>query len=186
MNYIEKQARKLVKEEFDRLEEADELLETAYKTLSKVDNKKDKLNYLAILLEGNNSAREIHLKDCPNKDDCYILDAHEKVHYFLLQELDKIGISLEEDAISNTEKESINTSLNEVLESLDNLEIGQQITYDDLMQEMEELKKWQVFGKKNWRQLAMEKTGEMVVGGVISEATAQPIIQFFKGLFGFH
>ncbi|MDB0037920.1 hypothetical protein N9F08_01010 [bacterium] len=59
---------------------------------------------------------------------------------------------------------------------------GQQVMYDDLIQEIEELKKWYILGKKNWKALFGGKITEMVASGVIAEATAKPLIGFLQNL----
>ena len=62
------------------------------------------------------------------------------------------------DIIDAEEKEKIKRKLDEFSERLTRMEVGQQITYDDLMEELETLKKLlNVLGKKDWRQILKGK-----------------------------
>ena len=54
--------------------------------------------------------------------------------------------------------------------------MGQQIIYDDLSAELQELKDFYILGKKKWYQLFLGKTAEMVIGGVISETVSKELI----------
>lgn len=66
--------------------------------------------------------------------------------------------------------------LDKVLQEIKDLKEDHKVKFDTLNAEIEELKNLFILGKKNWRQMAAGKFGEMVFGGVISEATAKPIL----------
>lgn len=182
MNYIEKKARNLAEREFEgrRFDEADDLIKMVRNDLYGVDSESDKLSYLTIVLEANDLAYNDHLKVCTYPEGCTINEAHEAVNYYLQQELNKIGVKTNEDAFTREEKETLTDYLDKFASDLKDLKDGQQVIYEDLLEEIEELKKWFLMGKKNWRQLAVGKVGEMIVGGVISESTAKPLLSTLK------
>ncbi|MFZ6665168.1 hypothetical protein [Peijinzhouia sedimentorum] len=71
------------------------------------------------------------------------------------------------DPIEIEERETINSKLDEFSEKLKKIEVGQQITYDDLMDELETLKKLlNVLGKKDWKQMLKGKLVDAGFGTV--------------------
>lgn len=182
MNIIEKKARKLVDLRLSdgRISDEKLFLKAVQDDLFNVDSESDKASYLTIILEANDRALYEHSKRC-NIKSCRTEEKHETINYFLQQELKRLGIQITEDAFNRDEKESIVDYLDKVLSELKDLKDGHEIIYNDLKEEMDELKKLFILGKKNWRQIALGKFGEMIVGGVISEATAKPILETLKG-----
>lgn len=75
-----------------------------------------------------------------------------------------------QDLIDPIEKEILKSKLDELSERLKRIEVGQQITYDDLMDEMETLKKLlNVLGKKDWRQMLKGKLVDAGFGSFADE-----------------
>lgn len=182
MNYIEKKANKIVEQRLSRgrLGDVNKLLQIVGDDLYEIDSDEDKVVYLTVILEANDLAYNEHLKVCQNPNTCTKNEDHERINYILQQELRKVGVETSEDVFSREEKATIVDELNRFASDLKDLKDGQQIIYDDLLAEIQELKKWFVVGKKNWRQMAVGKVGEMVVGGIISEATAKPLLEAVK------
>lgn len=179
MNYIVRKARQLAEQEFtdnffDK-DSATELLKSIRVDLSDVDNQKDKAEYLTIILEANNKALKLHKSMCP-ADFCSVDEGHGKVNYFLQQEMERIGVIVNEDVFTTEEKDALSEILDKLLAEISNLKSGQEAIYE----EIQELKKWFILGKKNWKQLAGAKITEMVAGGVIAEATAKPLLGMIK------
>lgn len=182
MNIIEKKAHKLVEYYLSDggIGESKNLLSTVRDDLNGVDSEEDKVSYLTIVLEANDLEYNEHLKVCKNLKSCSTNEAHEEVNYFLQQELIRIGVRVDSNAFTREEKEILTDYLDKFASDLKDLKDGQQIIYDDLFAEVEELKKWFIIGKVNWKQLVIGKTGEMVAGGVITEATAKPLFNMIK------
>ena len=145
-----------------------------------MDSDEDKVAYITIILEANDAMYNEHLKVCKNPKRCSENEAHEEVNYFLHQELIRIGVHANPDAFTREEKGALTEYLDKIVSDLKDLKDGQQVIYDDLYAEIEELKRWFIVGKKNWRQMAAGKVGEMVVGGVLTEATAKPLFDVIK------
>lgn len=84
------------------------------------------------------------------------------------------------DIFSEEEKELIERKLDEFSARLTRIEIGQQITYDDLMDELEILKKLlNVLGKKDWRQLLKGKLVDAGLGQ-LADKVGELMIETFK------
>ncbi|MCS4435878.1 hypothetical protein [Aquiflexum gelatinilyticum] len=87
-----------------------------------------------------------------------------------------------QDLIDPIEKEILKSKLDELLERLKRIEVGQQITYDDLMDEIETLKKLlDVLGKKDWRQMLKGKLVDAGFGLVANEVF-DLLVQTFKDI----
>lgn len=85
------------------------------------------------------------------------------------------------DKFSETEKSELSTKLDELLERIKKLELGQQVTYDDFEAEFKELKVlMNVLGKKDWKQLLYGKLVDAGLGA-ISSKVLDITINVFKG-----
>lgn len=150
--------------------------------LYEIRSDKDKLLLLTTVLEANDSEYNKHLLVCKNKTGCSTNQDHEQVAYYLGQELSDLGIELDEDAFTREEKYQANEILDNILQEIKDLKDGQQLIYDDLIKEIEELKNWYILGKKKWSVLCASEIGNAVASGVIAEATAKPILGFIKDI----
>ena len=85
------------------------------------------------------------------------------------------------DTFSEAERDEVIRKLNEFAERLTKIEVGQQITYDDLMEELETLKKLLgVLGKKDWSQVLKGKLVDAGFG-TLADQVVDLIISTFKG-----
>lgn len=158
----------------------DEIIEAAKMKVYEIDNQYDKIKYLNLILEGNNVAYEIHKPSCKNPVDCPTNLAHEAVTYFLAQELSGLGVQLNNDTFTRQEKTSSESKLDQIIEEMEKLKMGQEVIYEDLKKELEELKELYFLGKKKWNQLFLGKCLEMVASGVISETVSKQLIVTFN------
>lgn len=154
-----------------------EIIEQAKSKLYAIDSQKDKIKFLNIILEANNKAYDRHKPKCSAPDKCQTNFAHESINYFLQQELNRLGIQLNEDTFTSDEKNNSESKLDNVLKDLEELKMGNQIIYDDIMQEINEMKELYFLGKKNWYQLLAGKCLSMVASGIISETVSKAIIK---------
>ncbi len=84
------------------------------------------------------------------------------------------------DIIESDEKELIKKRLDEFSQRLTRMEVGQQITYDDLMEELETLKKLlNVLGKKDWGQILKGKLVDAGFGQ-LADKVGDLLIETFK------
>lgn len=184
MNYIQKRAEKFVLNNV-KSEKPDykEVISKAKLELLNIDSSIDKLTFLKIILETNARKLEEHLPTCSDKSSCQIDYSRESITYYLTQELNRLGIRTNNDQFTFEEKKIIESKLSELLTDIKGLKDGQQIIYDDLLEEIESLKELFILGKRNWFQLLVGKASEMVAGGIISETVSKEIIKAIGEVF---
>lgn len=136
----------------------------------------DKITFLRVILETNEEEYQRHLLKCTNKNNCPTNYDHESIQYFLGNELSELGIRIDEDQFTVEERDIAESKLDKILADLEILKAGQKLTYDDIMDELNELRDFYILGKKKWFQLFLGKTTEMVIGGVISETVSKELI----------
>jgi hypothetical protein len=70
-----------------------------------------------------------------------------------------------DEPFTNKEKILISHKIDEVLNELKTIKLGNEIIWTDVMAELNELKSHLELSKRNWRQLLTGKLAEMVIGG---------------------
>lgn len=137
------------------------------------------LNRIALKtkIEYDNHSSKCQTPNCP-ADYFY-----QSVLFFLNEEIENASKSIEYTDFTQEEKERLLFIENTVNESLNKLQVGQEIIYDDLIDEVRELKELLHLSKKNWIQLFSGKLLEMVAGGVIEENTAKQITEYVGNVY---
>jgi hypothetical protein len=144
--------------------------------ISDIDNVMDKVRFLNFVLEKNSQDYAQHLKVCKNPADCRLNRAYEGVSYFLLQELHRLGVNIDRDSFTDTEKAQAESRLDDIIRELNEVKLGQQI----LFEELNEMRDLFFLGKKKWYQLVIGKSFEMAASGVVSETVSKKIIEEAK------
>lgn len=145
--------------------------------LISLGSNEDKLNFLSIIKNLVFSENEIHKKNCTAKTTCNTEKDHLKTLYYLDNLLEEYGIiPKSDDVFSESEKVDFSEKLNKIIDDIEQIKQGQELIYDDLIEEINELKKLYFLGKRNWKQLLAGKTVEMVAGGIISETLSKKMI----------
>lgn len=165
------------------ISDADKLIDKVTSELYRINSIEDKFRFLQIILVGNESALQEHLIDCTNHNDCDTNKKHYKVNYFLQQELHDLGFDIPKDSFTSDEKNDFNQKLDAIIDALIENDKMVQDQINQLKQEIEELKALYIIGKKNWKQLLLGKTGEMVASGIVSEAVSKPLFDIAKNTF---
>jgi uncharacterized protein YggL (DUF469 family) len=159
------------------LGDENKLIDIVRKELFEIKSEQDQLALLTIILEANETAYQKHLEECLDRKNCETNKKHERVTYYLQQELREIGFQMNDDYFSSSEKEVCNTKLDEILQTIIN---ANEVVFDHvetLRTEIEELKNLYILGKKNWKQQFAGKMTDMTLSGVVSELTAKPLIE---------
>ena len=180
MNYIEKSATEFARIVLYNISKYEEIVKKSKDKINNIDNKKDKIKFLSILLEQNKIKYEMHLKECTDKENCPDNIGHESVRYYLTQELNRLGVDTDEDMFTSKEKETYENKLDQILEEIELLKASQRFIYDEVMTEINELKDFYYLGKKNWMHLFVGKLVDMTASGIISETLSKKIIVDFK------
>lgn len=144
--------------------------------LDEIKSEKDRVHLLTQILEANELKYQEHLPKCNNLKECPTNKKHDAVNYLLQQELEELEIGAT-DNFTYEEKERCNEKLEEIIQNLINSNELVHDQLESLKSEIEELKTMYVLGKKNWRQQFAGKMKDMVTSGVITHATAEPIIE---------
>lgn len=147
--------------------------------VANIDNHLDKIKFLNTVLEYNSTSQENHSRECLNRDgDCDKDFGYESISYYLTQELNKLGVQINSDAFTTEEKKQNESKLDEILIQIELLKTGQQV----LFAEIDELRNLYFLGKKNWYQLLIGKTTEMVASGIISLTVSEKIVESLNHL----
>ena len=121
-----------------------------------------------------------HYKVCTDKNECSQNKFFENVLFFLQEDLEDLEEKISPEDFTSIEKKSINENLEKILTELNQIKLGQALTYDDLSKEFEDLKDLYFLNKKHWSQIFTGKLTEMVSSGVISEAYSKKIIDLIS------
>ncbi|MDR0969818.1 MAG: hypothetical protein LBM67_04705 [Lentimicrobiaceae bacterium] len=145
---------------------------------------KDKLKYLTVVSQYVQEESEKHSKECKNPSNCSQSKALGEATFFLNQMLEEYGIGINNDEVfTNEERYENNKKLDDMLQEIETLKMGQEIIYDDLKKEIEELKNLYFIGKKNWYQNLAGKSLEMVASGVVNETISKKLISIAGVMF---
>lgn len=136
---------------------------------------KDKLDFLKVLRQEAVQIKDSHLQKCKSPN-CRLEEEHELGIYAIDQEIDCINryYTFEpksDDTFNSEEEADIHSKLNEVIEKLKDLGLGQQIIFE----EIESLKDHFNLGKKTWYQLLKGKIFDLTIQGLIDKTVVATI-----------
>lgn len=152
-----------------------ELIESAKSELLKIYEPLEKIKFLQYIIDENIKSMESHLVECKHQH-CARIQNHQKIDYFLSQELKSLGVFGDKDSFASTEKIELNKKIDKILCDLQDLKDGQRIIYEDLSDQLTELKNLYFLGKKKWHQIMVGKVLEMTLSGIISQSLSKDII----------
>ena len=174
---IESKAYEFIDRNLDSSNSTDELISDLESQLYKFNRDKDKLKYLTVVSQYVQEEAVNHAKECKSLATCGKSKIHREATFFINQMLEEYGIGINnEEIFSSEERYENNKKLDALLEEIEKLKMGQEIIYDDLIKEIEELKNLYFIGKKNWYQNLAGKSLEMVASDVVSETVSKKLI----------
>jgi hypothetical protein len=174
MNLIQKQASKFCKYYMNDYDGHKKFIDKVRSELWEYKKSIYKIEFLEYIIIQAKIEFDEHIASC-NKRDCIPYEFYENVLFFLQQELEELESDLNPEDFSRNEKESLNKILQKIVDDLNSIKVGQEITYNDVKDEFDELKDLYFLNKKNWVQLFIGKLNEMVISGVISETISKDI-----------
>lgn len=180
MDIIIEKAKRVIKNNYQDLRNYDQILNLVKEILSDIDSKLDKIKFLNYLLESNNKLLEEHNVSCEEPETCAQNYGFENITYYLSQELNRLGVGIDFDVVTTEEKNAMEVKLNQILKDFEELKLGHQIIYEDLLKELNELKDLYYLGKKKWYQLLIGKSFEMVAKSIISETIFKQLLEDIK------
>src|SRR5690606_2807657 len=145
-------------------------------------NISEKEKFLLMFCEKIKQERDEHEKTCDDPDYCKKSILLKESEYFVSQRLEENSFIhfKEMDFFSKEEKAVLNKKIDDLLFEVKILKMGQELIYNDLYTEFEDLKNLYCIGKKNWKQVFLGKLSEMVLSGVIDETISKKIIHLIK------
>lgn len=187
MEIVKRQASNFIYQEL-QTSLASELIDNLKLQLYKYSKTADKIIFIEECLIKIKEEKEEHLKKCKSPHNCPELDSYNDMIFFVEQELEMNGIN-NKDLITPNESITLIIKIDDLISELrtiksdiNQLKTGQQITYDDFIEEFENLKKQTYLDKKTWRQVLLGKLFEMTMSGVVSETLSKKIAELFGDL----
>jgi len=121
-----------------------------------------------------------HYEECDSKENCQINETYENSLFFLQIELEELEVSLSDQDFSMLEKTQMDKKLEEILDEIKLLRLGQEITFDGLSEELDELKALYYLDKKTWKQLLLGKLTDFTAAGMVAEKISKPLLELLK------
>lgn len=184
MDLVKIDADSFIKKYLDRgINDVKRTINKVDEAIDELENDAEKLRFYSLVIEGDQLEYDRHLVKCTNPTSCQINHEHERFARAMRKEIAQLGVELNADQFTTEEKYNSEKILNQILTDLKDLKDGQQLIYDDFEAEIEDLKKWFILSKKNWKELYLGKISNMVASGVIGETVAAPLVEYFKNDF---
>lgn len=178
MNLIQRQADDFLEYNLNEHGKYKEFVSSVKSELWDYNKTTFKIEFLERIIVGLKKGFDAHISKCDK--DCAVKKYYENSIFFLQEELEELEGDVDDDSFSRTDKGEINEALQKIISDLNELKLGQQITYDDFAEEFEELKDMMFLDKKTWNQLFIGKLAEMIASGVISETLSKEIADSIK------
>jgi len=160
--------------------------------LYKLHNEKDKIQFVAYVINHINEIVAKHLPICKTPG-CRIEPESQELLYFLYGQLEENDLNVDVDRFSRDKTYENNDKLNQIIYHLEELKAGQEIifeevdllTIDSAITEAEELKGLQILGKKKWFKLVAGFAAEYGATKVLDEVFKGSIMPIITSLGGF-
>jgi hypothetical protein len=184
MNIIQRQADDFFRRQgavrFNR--KCKEIIDDVRLTLYDYNKDSYKIQFLERLKYLYKDSYDQHLSGCTAviKSDCPTNQIHEDILFFLQEELEIYDNSLDNAEFSLKDKEQANEAFERLLYEINLIKLGQEITYEDLSNEIEDLRNFYFLNKKNWTEMFIGKLSQMVASGIIGETVSKEIVNFIR------
>lgn len=180
MNLIQKQAKKFVIFKMNNGKPYQEFVGQVKIEINQYSQTPHKIQFLETVMFEAKKEYEEHLPKCTDLENCTKNLFYESVIFFLNEERQILSKELTTEEFNESDILRYKTGIDEVLEKLNKLELGQQLTYDDFSDEFEEMKSYFYMKKNTWQQMLAGKLLDMVAAGVVSETVSKNIVEMFK------
>lgn len=180
MNLIQQQADDFYLYNFSEGEDYKKFITVLKYELDEYNKIPHKFEFIERILFRIRADYDEHLKTCEFPDDrlkCRFNKSYENSLFFTQNEKENLISKFTNKDFPPEQRELINQNIDNILIELEKVKLGQQITYDDLLEEIKELKDYYYLSKKPWKHMLIGKLSEMVAGGVISETISHEIVK---------
>ena len=180
MNLISKQAEKFSLYNLDSNKSYQEFIQLVNHELLQYSQFSHKVQFLETVMVEVKKEYDEHFLQCTSKEDCPYNLFYESVIFFV----NELRLSHSENLTERDFKESdilrYRTGIDEILMKLNDIQLGQQFTYNDFSEQFEELKSYFFINKTSWNNMLAGKLLEMVAGGIITETVSKQIVSVFS------
>lgn len=176
MNLISKQAENFTLYNLDSNKRYQEFIQLVNQELSQYSQYSHKVQFLETVMVEVKKEYDEHLPKCTSKEDCPHNLFYESVNFFLNEQRVTLSENLTEHEFKESDIIRYRTGIDEILMKLNDIQLGQQFTYDDFSEQFEELKSYFFINKTSWNNMLAGKLVEMVAGGVITETVSKQIV----------
>jgi hypothetical protein len=180
MNLITKQAEKFTLYNLDTNKSYQEFIQLVNHELLQYSQFSHKVQFIETVMCEVRKEYEEHIPDCSSKDDCDQNFYFESINFFLNELRTIQNKNLTDQEFKEVDIIRYKTGIDEILNKLNEIQLGQQFTYDDFSDQFEELKSYFFLNKKSWNQMLAGKLLEMVAGGIITETVSKQIVSVFS------
>lgn len=139
-----------------------------------------KLDFLYVVESFFVRKQEEHAKKCRDPKTCQENKFYRNILFLLNNEIEEKRKYITDESFSQDDKINFNDKLEEILEKMQTLENGQEIIYEDLSKELNEMKEFYFLNKKNWSEMFVGKLSMMIGSGIISETVSKDIVEIIK------
>lgn len=178
MNLIQRQAEDFLKYQLQYTHKpAKYFIENVRTQLLEYRKATHRIEFIEYIKDQVKEEYDSHLKECTKGPTCEINRFCEDTLFFLQEEIEELEETLSPIEFRSSQKHELSESLKIILDDLNRLKLGQEITYNDLYAAIQESKDYYFLNKKNWVQLLAGKLAEMAAGGIVSETISKDIVK---------
>ncbi|MEY3499196.1 MAG: hypothetical protein RL308_865 [Bacteroidota bacterium] len=180
MNLIEKQAEKFARFKMNSSKSYQDFIGLVKFEVNQYSQIPHKMQFLETVMFQAKLEYEEHLPKCTSLENCPENLYYESVIFFLNELRHELSKNLTKEEFGETDILRYKTGIDEVLTKINDLHLGQQLTYDDFSDQFEEMKSYFYMNKKTWNQMLAGKLLEMVASGVVSETMSKEIVEILN------
>ena len=180
MNLIEKQAAKFSQFKMNSSKSYQDFIGLVKFEINQYSQFSHKIQFLETVMFEAKKDYEEHLLKCTSLEDCQTNLFYESVIFFINEIRNDLSKNLSLEEFNESDILRYKTGIDEILSKISSLQLGQEITYDDFIEQFDEMKSYFYLNKKTWNQILAGKLLEMVAAGVVSETISKQIIKIFN------
>lgn len=159
-----------------------EVLNKTIEEINSFFDSSDKISFLKYIINKQEVEIKAHDSFCKVKpEDCDYSIALRFYVFELQNEIKRINYS--NDQFNDREIIEVKNKLNEILKNIETLKNGQEVIFNEVVEEFGNLSDSLNLGKKSWRQLLLGKMFEMTASGIVSDTVSKSVIKEFENLY---
>lgn len=178
MDIIKEIAKDFIRDNYDEGESGKKLADEALHKSYDLKDDNDRLIFFNLIKDHAKETFGFHYETC-KRDDCNYSKQFKLLNYYIDKHISELEIN-STDFFTYQEKNENNDKLDKVLSEIEKLRNGQELIYDDLIQEINDLKEMYHLGKKTWSQVLKGKSFEMLISGVLDKTIIKHLVEIVE------